>query len=574
MSRPALPPPSLSEPSSASFSAAGSPPQPALTPHAPSKVGIVSSTSPGVEPAFTPADERKLGTTSLSRTQSSSTAYGGQQQPLDTLGELYDALPPTSSSPDHAQLASPAAQYSPVDFAAYEAHAGGAYDVNEGDEAWEGSALGMTLGGGVPVPFGTAGGRLGGGKRTGHCKFFNAQKGFGFILDNRADELGNDEVFVHYTAVATVQGGPGGFRSLLEGEAVEYDIVQGPKGWQAQNVTGPNGAPCIGTPPGTSSKSSLSSYMSDRRSSISGVRSEFGGRRPSVAGSSIPTTPRKRVGSSYYSSSSLSPSTGNPSSYSSPASRNVPLPPSGAHYLPSCPNAAAPFHPYIVFPYQTSPLQAPNGVLYPFPPGAYNGDPSAPPPPSIGGGEENGRPSQPQGQLPNGIPAGGAYYGTLPGSEAPSAAMPVPGSNGFFPGAHPAGFPLPLQSIDTSVPYIPSSSSGYPISSSTSSAPPSAYPISSSQTSPAGQFLHPYPPPPPAPVGPPPHHPNFAAYPHPGMAFPPPGGPGGVYPMSGNHLGGAYEAAQGYGAPLAEVQQQQQHGWAEGHEQQQAAEAA
>ncbi|POY70233.1 hypothetical protein BMF94_6817 [Rhodotorula taiwanensis] len=77
-------------------------------------------------------------------------------------------------------------------------------------------------------------------RRRGVCKFFNAQKGFGFVLDDYADELGGVEVFVHYTAITSVKGGPNGFKSLAEGENVEYSIAPGPKGWQAQNVTGPN----------------------------------------------------------------------------------------------------------------------------------------------------------------------------------------------------------------------------------------------------------------------------------------------------------------------------------------------
>lgn len=95
-------------------------------------------------------------------------------------------------------------------------------------------------------------------RRTGVCKFFNAQKGFGFVLDDAADELGDVEVFVHYTTISSVKGGPNGFKSLLEGEPVEYAIVQGPKGWQAQQVTGPGGAPCIGIPPHSSSAQSPS----------------------------------------------------------------------------------------------------------------------------------------------------------------------------------------------------------------------------------------------------------------------------------------------------------------------------
>jgi cold shock protein len=60
----------------------------------------------------------------------------------------------------------------------------------------------------------------------GTVKWFNDAKGFGFITP----ESGPD-VFVHHTAIVSE-----GFRSLAEGESVEYDTVQGPKGLQAANV--------------------------------------------------------------------------------------------------------------------------------------------------------------------------------------------------------------------------------------------------------------------------------------------------------------------------------------------------
>lgn len=61
---------------------------------------------------------------------------------------------------------------------------------------------------------------------TGTVKWFNTQKGFGFI----ARENGPD-VFVHYSAI---QGA--GYRELIEGERVEFSVVQGPKGLQAAEV--------------------------------------------------------------------------------------------------------------------------------------------------------------------------------------------------------------------------------------------------------------------------------------------------------------------------------------------------
>jgi CspA family cold shock protein len=64
------------------------------------------------------------------------------------------------------------------------------------------------------------------GMAKGKVKWFNDAKGFGFI----AQESGPD-VFVHFTAIQA-----DGFRSLAEGDAVEFDVAQGPKGLQAQNV--------------------------------------------------------------------------------------------------------------------------------------------------------------------------------------------------------------------------------------------------------------------------------------------------------------------------------------------------
>lgn len=62
---------------------------------------------------------------------------------------------------------------------------------------------------------------------TGTVKWFNDAKGFGFI-----QREGGPDVFVHFSAIAA-----GGFKSLAEGDKVEFEVVEGPKGLQAANVT-------------------------------------------------------------------------------------------------------------------------------------------------------------------------------------------------------------------------------------------------------------------------------------------------------------------------------------------------
>src|SRR5690242_15533664 len=68
-----------------------------------------------------------------------------------------------------------------------------------------------------------------GAMAIGTVKWFNDAKGFGFI-----SQEGGEDVFVHHTAIQM-----DGFRTLKEGERVEFDVAQGPKGLQAANVRRP-----------------------------------------------------------------------------------------------------------------------------------------------------------------------------------------------------------------------------------------------------------------------------------------------------------------------------------------------
>ena len=62
---------------------------------------------------------------------------------------------------------------------------------------------------------------------SGTVKWFNEAKGFGFITQSD----GGEDVFVHYSAIAA-----DGFRTLAEGESLDFDVTRGPKGLQAANV--------------------------------------------------------------------------------------------------------------------------------------------------------------------------------------------------------------------------------------------------------------------------------------------------------------------------------------------------
>ena len=67
---------------------------------------------------------------------------------------------------------------------------------------------------------------MAGTKEQGTVKWFNASKGFGFI-----QRQSGKDVFVHFSAIKAE-----GYKSLNEGQAVEFEVVKGPKGLQAENV--------------------------------------------------------------------------------------------------------------------------------------------------------------------------------------------------------------------------------------------------------------------------------------------------------------------------------------------------
>jgi cold shock protein len=64
-------------------------------------------------------------------------------------------------------------------------------------------------------------------REQGVVKWFNASKGFGFI-----QRQSGEDVFVHFSAIQM-----DGYKSLNEGQLVEFEVKQGPKGFQAENVT-------------------------------------------------------------------------------------------------------------------------------------------------------------------------------------------------------------------------------------------------------------------------------------------------------------------------------------------------
>ncbi|OUM61443.1 hypothetical protein PIROE2DRAFT_20944 [Piromyces sp. E2] len=118
--------------------------------------------------------------------------------------------------------------------------------------------------------------QVAGNRRTGKCKFFDCQKGFGFIIPDEPIDGNSVEIFVHHTSICN----NGGFRSLAEGESVEFDLIQGAKGLQASNVTGPGGAPVKGDPRGGQRQNNFMQMQNQNPMFQNNRRNNFYNQRP------------------------------------------------------------------------------------------------------------------------------------------------------------------------------------------------------------------------------------------------------------------------------------------------------
>ncbi|KAJ3363413.1 Y box binding protein 1 [Allomyces arbusculus] len=274
------------------------------------------------------------------------------------------------------------------------------------------------------------GGRTGGeplGRRTGRVKFFNSQKGYGFIIpDEPLEDLVEQEVFVHHTAIANHTTS---FRSLAEDESVEFDLIRGTKGYYSQNVTGPAGSPVIGDV--------KPSYHHHHHHHHHGGHHHRKGSHGSPLRRNIASPARGQAQHDGIPVATLSvtlPVVSQPGS-GAPATAVVPSPmtPGTIPTYPAMPGAPIP--PGVPF------LVMHNGQWFLVPPNTYAPYPAPPPPP----------------------PPGSDASPSLPPNDASVAGSPMIGANLMFPRPHgsPAAAPAPYF-----LPY------GYPAAAAMAMAPP------------------------------------------------------------------------------------------------------
>ncbi|KNE64325.1 hypothetical protein AMAG_09352 [Allomyces macrogynus ATCC 38327] len=255
------------------------------------------------------------------------------------------------------------------------------------------------------------GGRTGGeplGRRTGRVKFFNSQKGYGFIIpDEPLEDLVEQEVFVHHTAIANHTTS---FRSLAEDEGVEFDLIRGTKGYYSQNVTGPAGSPVIGDV--------KPSYHHHHHHHHHGGHHHRKGSHGSPLRRNIASPARAQTqhadGIPVATLSVTLPVVSQPGSGAPVTAAVMPSPmaPGAIPTYPAMPGAPIP--PGVPF------LVMHNGQWFLVPPNAYAPYPAPPPPPPIPAPGSDASPS-------------------LPPTDASAAGSPMIGANLMYP--HPHGSP-------------------------------------------------------------------------------------------------------------------------------------
>ncbi|KAJ3365729.1 Y box binding protein 1 [Allomyces javanicus] len=282
------------------------------------------------------------------------------------------------------------------------------------------------------------GGRTGGeplGRRTGRVKFFNSQKGYGFIIpDEPLEDLVEQEVFVHHTAIANHTTS---FRSLAEDESVEFDLIRGTKGYYSQNVTGPAGSPVIGDV--------KPSYHHHHHHHHHGGHHHRKGSHGSPLRRNIASPARAQAQHDGIPVATLSvtlPDVSQPGS-GAPATAVVPpsMTPGAIPTYPAMPGAPIP--PGVPF------LVMHNGQWYLVPPNAYAPYPAPPPPPMPPAPGSDASPS-------------------LPPTDASAAGSPMIGANFMYPRPHGSPAAVAAAPAPYFLPY------GYPAAAAMAIPPPDA----------------------------------------------------------------------------------------------------